>query len=52
MDIDYHEGESREKPPGFALGAAARKLAKFDVKALAGQRLSPLQRFLLRQLLV
>jgi DNA-binding MarR family transcriptional regulator len=50
MDIDHHEGESREEPLGFALGAAARKLAKFYVKALAGQRLSPSQLFLLRQL--
>ena len=50
MDIDRHEGESCEEPLGFALGAAARKLAKFYVKALAGQRLSPSQLFLLRQL--
>ncbi len=50
MDIDHQEEESREEPLGFALGAAARKLAKFYVKALAGQRLSPSQLFLLRQL--
>jgi hypothetical protein len=50
MDIDHHEGESREEPLGFALGAAARKLAKLYVKTLAGQRLSPSQLFLLRQL--
>ncbi len=40
--IDHHEGESREEPPGFALEVAARKLAKFYVEALAGQRLSPI----------
>ncbi|HEY4389668.1 MAG TPA: MarR family transcriptional regulator [Ktedonobacteraceae bacterium] len=50
MDIEHNEGESREEPLGFVLGAAARKLAKFYVKALAGQRLSPSQLFLLRQL--
>jgi len=49
MDIDHHEGESLEEPRGFALGAAARKLAKFYVEALAGQRLSPSRLFLLRQ---
>jgi DNA-binding MarR family transcriptional regulator len=50
MDIDHHEGESREEPLGFALGAAARKLAKFYVQALAGRSLTPSQLFLLRQL--
>ncbi len=35
---------------GFALGAAARKLAKFYAKALAGSSLTPSQLFLLRQL--
>ena len=35
---------------GFALGAAARKLAKFYTKALAGSSLTPSQLFLLRQL--
>lgn len=50
MEIDHHEGESREEPLGFALGAAARKLAKFYVKALAGHSLTPSQLFLLRQL--
>jgi len=50
MDIDHHERESREEPLGFALGAAARKLAKFYVQALAGRSLTPSQLFLLRQL--
>ena len=50
MDIDRHEGESCEEPLGFALGAAARKLAKFYVKALAGHFLTPSPLFLLRQL--
>jgi DNA-binding MarR family transcriptional regulator len=35
---------------GFALGAAARKLAKFYVQALSGHSLTPSQLFLLRQL--
>src|ERR1700730_18275177 len=50
MEIDHQEGNSREEPLGFALGAAARKLAKFYVKALAGHPLTPSQLFLLRQL--
>jgi DNA-binding MarR family transcriptional regulator len=46
-----HKGEmSREEPLGFALGAAARKLAKFYTQALAGHALTPSQLFLLRQL--
>ena len=49
MKIDHQEG-SREEPLGFALGAAARKLAKFYVQALAGHPLTPSQLFLLRQL--
>lgn len=50
MGTDQQEGGSHEEPLGFALGAAARKLAKFYTQALAGQRLSPSQMFLLRQL--
>ena len=50
MKTDYTEEESREEPLGFALGAAARKLAKFYAKALAGSPLTPSQLFLLRQL--
>src|SRR5882672_11386650 len=50
MEIDHKEGRSREEPLGFALGAAARKLAKFYVQALAGHPLTPSQLFLLRQL--
>src|SRR5216684_3415596 len=50
METDHQEGGSREEPLGFALGAAARKLAKFYVKALAGHPLTPSQLFLLRQL--
>jgi DNA-binding MarR family transcriptional regulator len=50
MEIDHKEEESREEPLGFALGAAARKLAKFYVKALASYSLTPSQLFLLRQL--
>jgi len=50
MGIDHREGGSHEEPLGFALGAAARKLAKFYTQALTGQRLSPSQLFLLRQL--
>jgi DNA-binding MarR family transcriptional regulator len=50
METDHHEGGSREEPLGFALGAAARKLAKFYVQALAGHPLTPSQLFLLRQL--
>ena len=50
METD-HQGEgSHEEPLGFALGAAARKLAKFYVQALAGHPLTPSQLFLLRQL--
>ncbi|MHB8629544.1 MAG: MarR family winged helix-turn-helix transcriptional regulator [Aggregatilineales bacterium] len=50
METDHPERGSREEPLGFALGAAARKLAKFYVQALAGQPLTPSQLFLLRQL--
>jgi DNA-binding MarR family transcriptional regulator len=50
MRTDHQGGGSHEEPLGFALGAAARKLAKFYTQALAGQRLSPSQLFLLRQL--
>src|SRR5258708_19825365 len=50
METAHKEGEGREEPLGFALGAAARKLAKFYVKALAGHPLTPSQLYLLRQL--
>jgi DNA-binding MarR family transcriptional regulator len=50
MEKDHKEGEGREEPLGFALGAAARKLAKFYTQALAGHSLTPSQLFLLRQL--
>jgi MarR family transcriptional regulator, organic hydroperoxide resistance regulator len=50
METDHQEGESREEPLGFALGAAARKLAKFYTQALADSSLTPSQLFLLRQL--
>ena len=50
MKADHREEGSREEPLGFALGAAARKLAKFYTKALAGSSLTPSQLFLLRQL--
>lgn len=50
MASDHQQGENREEPLGFVLGAAARKLAKFYVRALAGQSLTPSQLFLLRQL--
>jgi DNA-binding MarR family transcriptional regulator len=50
MARDHQEEESHSEPLGFALGAAARKLAKFYTKALAGQSLTPSQLFLLRQL--
>ena len=50
MDIDHQEEKSHEEPLGFALGAAARKLAKFYTQALAGSSLTPSQLFLLRQL--
>jgi MarR family transcriptional regulator, organic hydroperoxide resistance regulator len=50
MERDHKAEESHEEPLGFALGAAARKLAKFYVQALAGQSLTPSQLFLLRQL--
>jgi DNA-binding MarR family transcriptional regulator len=46
----HKEEEGREEPLGFALGAAARKLAKFYAQALADQSLTPSQLFLLRQL--
>ena len=50
MEKDHTEGEVRVEPLGFALGAAARKLAKFYVQALADNPLTPSQLFLLRQL--
>src|SRR5260221_3445198 len=50
METEHQEGGSREEPLGFALGAAARKLAKFYVQALAGHPLTPSQLDLLRQL--
>ncbi len=50
METDDKKGERNEEPLGFVLGAAARKLAKFYVQALAGQSLTPAQFFLLRQL--
>ena len=50
MEIVHREEGSREEPLGFALGAAARKMAKFYTKALAGSFLTPSQLFLLRQL--
>jgi DNA-binding MarR family transcriptional regulator len=50
MEADHKEGEIQDEPLGFALGAAARKLAKFYVQALAGHSLTPSQLFLLRQL--
>jgi MarR family transcriptional regulator, organic hydroperoxide resistance regulator len=50
METDHDERGSREEPLGFVLGAAARKLAKFYVQALAGHSLSPSQLYLLRQL--
>jgi len=50
METDHKEGGSREEPLGFALGEAARKLAKFYTQALAGHSLTPSQLFLLRQL--
>jgi hypothetical protein len=31
MDIDHHEGESREEPLGFALGAAAQRTLLISV---------------------
>ncbi|MGZ3584765.1 MAG: MarR family winged helix-turn-helix transcriptional regulator [Ktedonobacterales bacterium] len=45
-----NERQSSEEPLGFALGAAARKLAKFYSQALSGYPLTPSQLFLLRQL--
>jgi DNA-binding MarR family transcriptional regulator len=50
METDHQAGGSREEPLGFALGAAARKLAKFYAQALEGSPLTPSQLFLLRQL--
>ncbi len=50
METDHPEKGSREEPLGFALGAAARKLAKFYTQALASSSLTPSQLFLLRQL--
>jgi len=50
VKTDHREEGSREEPLGFALGAAARKLAKYYTKALAGSSLTPSQLFLLRQL--
>jgi DNA-binding MarR family transcriptional regulator len=49
METAHTEGEVREEPLGFALGAAARKLAKFYVQALPDHPLTPSQLFLLRQ---
>jgi MarR family transcriptional regulator, organic hydroperoxide resistance regulator len=43
------DADDRE-PLGFALGAAARKLAKFYTKALVDHKLTPSQLFFLRQL--
>jgi len=50
MKNELKEDVSREEPLGFALGAAARKLAKFYIQALTGYVLTPSQLFLLRQL--
>src|SRR5258708_15509237 len=50
MDSENEKEGSQEEPLGFVLGAAARKLAKFYVQALAGHPLTPPQLFLLRQL--
>jgi len=50
METDHQEGGTHEEPLGFALGAAARKLAKFYVQALADYPLTPSQLFLLRHL--
>jgi MarR family transcriptional regulator, organic hydroperoxide resistance regulator len=50
MERDHKKEGSHEEPLGFALGAAARKLAKFYTQALAGHSLTPSQLFLLRQL--
>lgn len=51
METDfYRKGESDLEPLGFALGATARKLAKFYAKALAGHSLTPSQLFLLRRI--
>lgn len=33
MELDYQEDKSPEEPLGFALGAAARKLAKVYTQA-------------------
>jgi DNA-binding MarR family transcriptional regulator len=49
VKTDSRDG-SPEEPLGFALGAAARKLAKFYAQALEGSPLTPSQFFLLRQL--
>lgn len=49
MATDHRE-QGYEEPLGFALGAAARKLAKFYTQALAQRTLTPSQLFLLRQL--
>ena len=50
MERGQQEERNREEPLGFALGAAARKLAKFYTQALEGYSLTPSQLFLLRQL--
>ena len=50
METDHQEQANYEDPLGFALSAAARKLAKFYVQALAEHALTPSQFFLLRQL--
>jgi DNA-binding MarR family transcriptional regulator len=50
MEKEDKKERGREEPLGFALGAAARKLAKFYTNALADHSLTPSQLFLLRQL--
>jgi uncharacterized protein YndB with AHSA1/START domain/DNA-binding MarR family transcriptional regulator len=50
MASTHEQKEHLGEPLGFALGAAARKLAKFYVQALANHTLTPSQLFLLRQL--
>jgi DNA-binding MarR family transcriptional regulator len=50
VEQDHQEQGNGREPLGFALGAAARKLAKFYVQALSGHALTPSQLFLLRQL--
>lgn len=50
MGTGENERRSSGEPLGFALGAAARKLAKFYSQALSGYPLTPSQLYLLRQL--